>query len=340
MKARTFILFTLSCLPFFTYAQWPLPVLGVQSYQYSTDQYLLSKVKYTSRGGSAALFNWIEFPVSDNITIDGDQSNYKLGLNQGIFILRNEPSNYIGGNGHEFIRILGSVSDYGVDFETYENDDLLILGNIVGNNWDLVSPSAGNKDDSTQLLLCKYSVQLKSVVWTKIYGGSSAEYAVSIKKTKDGNFMILAQTQSGDGDEKGYRGGKDIWLLKINVLGNIIWQKTFGSDKDEIATDLEVLDDGSMLISGSADQSTFASSPYSGKNSFLLKLDAAGNKIWIKVFGGNGDDKIKAISALDDGFVSLGISTSSDGDYPVNLGKNDVYIFKHDLSGAILWKKH
>lgn len=341
MRLKRIILYAFISLPVFTYAQWPLQTISTDSYVYSVpDHYLLSKVKYTSQHQIGALFNWIDDPPYDNITIDGDPVNYKHNRNSGIFLLRKPSgSNSSGNSGDGQLRIWGSYADYGVDFETDVNDNFIVLGNNVGNDWDTIHPAYGNITDSTQILLFKANLQNK-IVWYKLYGGSNAEYAVSIKKAGDGNFIILAQTQSDDGDIKNNIGGKDIWLFKIDGNGNMLWQKTFGSDKDEIPTDLEVLDDGSVVISGSADQSSFAPSLYSGRNSFLLKLTAAGSMMWIKVFGGNGDDKIKSFIPVSDGFTSIGTSTSSDGDYPVNVGKNDIYIFKHDTNGSIIWKKH
>ncbi len=338
---RKIILITLLSLPAFANAQWPLQTISTKEYVYSVpDHYLLSKVKYTSQHNLGALFNWIVEPQYDNITLDGDAANYKIGKNAGIFISRNSSgTSSVGNGGNEQLRIWGSSHSYGIDFETDANDNFIMLGNNVGNNWDTASVAQGTSTDSTQILLCKTNLQNK-IIWYKLYGGSNAEYAVSIKKADAGNFIILAQTQSNDGDVTTHFGGKDIWLIKINADGNIIWQKTFGSDKDEIPTDLAILDDGSIVISGSADQSSFAPSLYSGKNSFLLKLTAKGDIVWTKVFGGNGDDKIKSFVPVSDGFASISTSTSSDGDYPVNAGKNDIYIFKHDANGSVVWKKH
>ena len=54
-------------------------------------------------------------------------------------------------------------------------------------------------------------------IWYKIYGGSNLDYAVAIRRASDGNFIILGQTESNDGDITNYNGGKDIWLFKINA---------------------------------------------------------------------------------------------------------------------------
>lgn len=342
MSLKKSVLLTLLVLPIFTFAQWPLKVISTNQSIY-TAHFLLSKVKYTSQHQLGILYNHITRPFYDNITIDGDNgypSNYKIGQTGGIFIIRDSSGTNYNGNGNQQVLVQGSYSKYGIDFETDANDNFIVLGNIVGNNWSSTGlPVIGTPTDSTQILLCKADLK-NNIVWYKIYGGSSAEYAISIKKAGDGNFIVLAQTQSIDGDVKTFKGGKDIWIFKIDGNGNILWQKTLGSDKDEIPTDLEILSDGSIVISGSADQSAFAPSPYSGKNAFLTKLTSTGDLIWTRVYGGSGDDKIKSFISVPDGFVSICTSTSNDGDYPLNAGKNDIYIFKLDTNGNLLWKKH
>ena len=301
-----------------------LHFLGFEPFQISVpDQSLLAKVKYSTLHYKSALYNQINRLSNPDITIDGlSTANYGSGMCEYMGVLRNDGA-------HRLVIIRGSSADYGRDFETDDNDDYIILGD--------------NADDknNTQLLLHKVDIQ-GNTLWRKLYGGSGMEYAVNIKKAQDGNFMVLAQTQSGDGDVTGYKGGKDIWLIKINgINGDILWQKTFGSVKDEIPTHLEILSDGSMVISGAAESSSFAPSSYKGLNAFLMKLDENGNFSWIKVFGGNGDDRIKSFTPTDDGgFASIGTSTSSDGNYPVNLGGNDIYICKHNSVGDIVWTKH
>ncbi len=342
MLRKKSVLLALMIFPCLVYAQWPLKVISTDEFLYTAHD-LLSKVKYTSQHQLGILYNNITRPLYDNITIDGDNgspSNYKIGQTGGIYIIRDSSGSNYNGNGNELARIDGSSSKYGIDFETDASDNFIVLGNIVGNNWNSSGfPATGTSTDSTQILLCKVDLSNK-IVWYKIYGGTNSEYAISIKKAGDGNFIVLAQTQSNDGDVKNFLGGKDIWLFKIDGGGNIIWQKTLGSDKEEIPTDLEILNDGSIVISGSADQSAFAPSAYGGKNAFLTKLTPAGNLIWTKVYGGSGDDGIKSFMPVPDGFISIGTSTSADGDYPVNAGKKDIYIFKLDAAGSIVWKKH
>lgn len=318
---------------------WGLKKTAQRSYQFIADRHLLAtRAKYSSKGIRSLVFtnvyNFNNINLSINQLDPLDYTNWRY--TQGIQIMRDTMS----GASPQNIFLFGSNTNYAVDFETDANDNYLVLAGIKGNSWNPVNPVSSPYTDSTQILLCKVTLA-NMILWYKTFGGTSSEYPIAIKKTSDGNFMVLGQTQSNDGDVTGYNGGKDIWLLKIsNTDGSIIWKKTIGTGTDEIPSDMEILNDGSIVISGSAYASTLFPSSYAGLNSFLLKTDAGGNMIWSKTFGGNGADKINAFVPISNGgYVSIGSSTSSGGDYPVNAGGSDVYIFRHNSTGDIVWSK-
>lgn len=318
----------------------PNPDFDFTIYQFSSrDHSLIAKVKYTTQKTRSALFNRVNPYNNDNPTIHGlDRRQYRTNSTMSIMIMRDSARDL--GTYDRMISVSGSYNSYGIDFETDNQENYIVAGDLVGNNWNPPTGTSGVLTDSTQLLLFKTN-QMGQILWSKIYGGSSAEYAVAIKKSNDGNMIVLAESQSSDGDVQGHIGGKDIWLLKINsVSGAIMWQKTLGSPQNEMPTDLELLPDGTMMISGRAEASSFAPSTYAGYNAFLSKLDASGTILWTKVFGGNGNDDITAIIPAENDFLSLGTSTSSDGDYPANAGGTDIYIMRHNSTGDIVWKKH
>jgi gliding motility-associated-like protein len=337
MLTKKFITVALLILPQLVSAQMPLKTLEILYNQWVfPGAYLPSKVKLNGNHKKSTLFNSTS-AIPQNISIHGlKPENY--GYTGSIIIIEDTVGGLNGGL-TAFIPTYGSSGQYGKDYDFDEKNNFVILGDNKGSRWNPEKFETIDQKDSTQLLLFKVDHGGK-VIWYKLYGGSNAEYATSIRKTSDGNFIVLAQTQSKDGDVKSHIGGKDIWLFKINSdNGNIIWQKTFGSLLDETPTDLELLPDNSIIISGTAQQSPFAVSTYTGSNSFLMKMDQAGNFGWMRVFGGDGNDTIQSFTPVPGGYASIGTSTSSNGDYPENAGKSDVYIIKHDLEGKIVWRK-
>ena len=334
----------------FSQQLWDWGLTRSASYQYqqtSNSHALVCKAKFTTHNFRSAVFSRVYYYNNANISINQlDPLDYNVwpGIYGSMAIIRDTAAP--SGASPKIYFFGGSSSNYARDYETDANDNFVVLCDNKGNGWrPTFPPAVSSNKDSTQVLLCKVKPGNEfqtSILWYKLYGGSSAEYATAIRKTPDGNFIVLAQTQSADGDVTGYNGGKDIWLFKISDAdGSIIWKKTIGTPGDEIPTDLEILNDGSIVVSGAATSSSLFPGATAGLNSFLMKLDGTGNILWTRVFGGNGSDKISAFVAdHSGGYVSISTTTSADGDYPVNNGGSDVYIFRHDAAGNIVWSKH
>lgn len=105
-----------------------------------------------------------------------------------------------------------------------------------------------------------------NIEWQRTYGGSNKDYIYDIHQTGDGGYIVGANTLSFGA------GGKDFWMLKLTILGNIEWQKTFGTSLDEEAYSIQQTNDGGYIVAGGI--SSFSS----GLNDFLiLKLLPDGN---------------------------------------------------------------
>ncbi|MDP2687884.1 MAG: hypothetical protein Q8O62_11715 [Aequorivita sp.] len=147
------------------------------------------------------------------------------------------------------------------------------------------------------------------VEFVKTFGGSESDEAVSVVEAADGGFVILGTTRSSNGDITDRSGNdSDYWLLKITKAGEIVWSKTFGGSNDESATRITKTNDGGYLLSG---YTTSSDGDVSGNEGFqdywILKVDAAGNKVWDKNFGFTGSDQAyKAFETSDGGYFITG----------------------------------
>ncbi|QCK13295.1 T9SS type A sorting domain-containing protein [Mangrovivirga cuniculi] len=75
----------------------------------------------------------------------------------------------------------------------------------------------------------------------KLYGGITEEFASDIIVSSDNNLLIKGYSSSGISGDKteSLRGGIDLWLLKIDQSGNIIWDKTVGGPSKETPTNFD-----------------------------------------------------------------------------------------------------
>src|SRR6185295_11993940 len=74
-----------------------------------------------------------------------------------------------------------------------------------------------------------------NIIWQRCYGGPNDEQANSVQETTDGGFIVAGYSNSNDSDVAGNHGHFDYWILKLDSLGNLVWQKCLGGDKDDKA---------------------------------------------------------------------------------------------------------
>jgi len=80
--------------------------------------------------------------------------------------------------------------------------------------------------------------------WNKTYGGKLEERANSVQQTSDGGFIIAGTTQSDDTKS-------DVWLIKTDINGNELWNKTFGDTEGDGANSVKQTSDGGFILAGS-----------------------------------------------------------------------------------------
>jgi hypothetical protein len=200
---------------------------------------------------------------------------------------------------------------------------------------------------------------LGRVKWNVTLGGTGDDEAYSITPAPDGKGYLVAGTStsspSGNKTTPNY-GGMDIWVVKLSNAGNIEWQKTYGGEGDDgyYVTVDTTLDGGYIIgassispVSGTKTSPTYGSFNF---DAWVMKLDAKGNVIWDKDYGGTSDDFFAQVKhTRDSGFIigtssSSGISgckteanrgTKSDEDG----AKQDYWVIKVDKNGKQIWDK-
>jgi hypothetical protein len=160
-----------------------------------------------------------------------------------------------------------------------------------------------------------------NLLWQKSYGGTLSDVAQSIVQTHNG-YIFIGNTQSSDGDVQGNHGALDYWVVKIDTLGSIQWQKCYGGTGYEVGEDIKMTDDGGFILSGDADSfDGDVSTTYGSGDDWLVKVDSMGSIIWEKTLGGTGTDESKeTIQTSGEEFVTIGYSQSNDEDITNNHG--------------------
>lgn len=178
---------------------------------------------------------------------------------------------------------------------------------------------------------------LGEVQWEQTLGGSSGDFANSIRQTSEGGYIVAGYTGSNDGDVTGNHGSSDYtdyWIVKLNSAGNLLWQKCLGGSLQDLATSVQQTSDGGFIVAG---HSMSNDGDVTGHQSFfdcwVVKLSTAGSLQWQQSRGGSGTDFANSVQQTSDGgFILAGYSSSSDGDLAWNHGDFDYWVVK--LSSA------
>ena len=191
------------------------------------------------------------------------------------------------------------------------------------------------------------------IQWQKSLGGTYEDIAFSIIQTSDGGYIVAGESHSNDGDVSGHHGGaglsywqNDYWIVKINSLGSIVWQKSLGGTNSDFANSIIQTTDGGYIVAGSSASNDGDVSGHHGGNFtydyWIVKLSSVGDIQWQKSLGGTYDDKANSIvQANDGGYLIAGNSSSNDGDVSGHHGgiDYDYWIVKINSSGNIQWQK-
>ncbi|MCX8530946.1 T9SS type A sorting domain-containing protein [Chryseobacterium luquanense] len=186
--------------------------------------------------------------------------------------------------------------------------------------------------------------QSPSIQWQKSLGGSFSDYGKSIRQTQDGGFILAGSTQSNNGDVTGHQGSFDCWIVKLNISGNIQWQKTYGGSGSDGANSIEQTQDGGYIFAGyTSSNNGDVTGNHSSSDYWVVKLDPSGNIQWQKSLGGYGYEEATSVQETSDGgYIVAGNSMSTDtmGDVMGNHGFYDYWVVKLNSSGNIQWQKN
>jgi PKD repeat protein len=164
---------------------------------------------------------------------------------------------------------------------------------------------------------------LGNQLWKKTFGGTSTDAGYSVKQTVDGGYILLGYTISEGA------GSLDVYLIKTDNFGNLVWKKTFGGTESDFGASVQQTSDGGYILLG------YTASEGAGQDDvYLIKTDNLGNMVWKKIFGGTGNDSgLSVQQTSDSGYILLG-NTHSEG-----AGSSDFYLIKTDNAGNLIWKK-
>ena len=239
-----------------------------------------------------------------------------------------------GGTGEDVLFCTVHTSDAGLLLGGHSSSD------VSGNK---TSPGFGNRD----YWLVKLDANWNQL-WDKTFGGTGDDILSVIQPTVDGGYLLAGYSNSGISGNKtnaNFSSLNDYWLVKVDADGNKLWERNYGGLSSDLLYTIVPSGDGGFLLGGlslsgiSGNKSTAA---FGGGDYWLVKVDAAGNKLWDRSYGGTAADLLLSIvPAGDGGFLLGGYSSSgiSGNKTNANFGMEDFWVIKIDSAGNNLWER-
>lgn len=173
-----------------------------------------------------------------------------------------------------------------------------------------------------------------NLLWQKSSGGSGIDVCYSLAKDDSGNIFACGTTNSSDGDIALSHGNYDLWVIKYDATGNILWNKTFGGTNYETAQTIFIGNKNQILIGGyTRSSNSDVLLNFGFGDSWIIQIDEAGNLLKQKNFGGSGSDNLYSIiGTTDGGYLFTSGTTSTDINIQNSYGQEDIWLYKTDGS--------
>ncbi len=208
-----------------------------------------------------------------------------------------------------------------------------------------------------------------NVLWQRTYGAQGGDGFASIEPTSDGGFIAAGVTGSFGA------GSFDAWVLKLDPLGNVVWQNVYGGPGTDRVLAVGQTFDGGFITAGTTSPSPLEFDTWilrldpfgeivwqktygfgeatavqqTSDGGFIVtdqvanggfrKLDDRGNVVWVRIYGGSRDDDLFSIQQTSDGgFVAAGFTKS----FGVvgEEGTGDAWVLRVDQRGGIIGQCH
>lgn len=249
----------------------------------------------TDDGGIVA-FGWTGSP-------DGDVTEYFGAYDMWMVKLNNEGEK-------EWDFTIGTDDfDYGHAIIQTSNGGFLVGGaSAIGEGGNLTCEPFNY---NAEAILVKLDSN-RNIEWQQCYGGSGHDVIWQLIELLDG-YLFVGGASSNDGDITGWHGEGDIWAVKIDFFGNIVWQRCLGGSKSEYAYNVYIVGDSNFIIVGSTRSND---GDVSGNHSlseydydiWIVKLSSEGELLFQQCIGGEGNERVDfgVLKKSDNNFAIAG----------------------------------
>ncbi|MEZ4984582.1 MAG: hypothetical protein R2795_06050 [Saprospiraceae bacterium] len=177
------------------------------------------------------------------------------------------------------------------------------------------------------LLATAYSISAQG--WEVSFGGNNEDFGFAVAQTIDEGYLVAGYSESFGSDND-----FDIYLVRTDVDGTLLWERTFDEGYIEQANDILPLEDGSFLILGNANDPT-GTPQGTPSQIYLIKVSQRGTLLWSKRFENNGfaQSGKQIIPVAGGGYAIIGSTAPASGN------SDDILLMRLDAEANELWRE-
>ncbi|GEM_PF-1683900 len=164
------------------------------------------------------------------------------------------------------------------------------------------------------------------ITFSKIYNFGIASSLLSVQQTSDGGYIACG----GIGQNF-----EDAYIIKLNQMGDTIWTRSYGYSYRDWASEIQPTSDGGFIVAGRKNYHIDMERMSMYGDIWILKLDASGDTLWTKTYGGLYNDYANSIKQTSDG----GYIVAGTKNYVSINASRDIWILKLDQHCDTLWTK-
>jgi hypothetical protein len=238
-----------------------------------------------------------------------------VGTGYALVGTRHANSSSPGGTGHDDLWLLKLKSDGSVDLDKNFGGGGTERGyGIVGLADGYVLAGRSDQKGSTDGWIVRTDLA-GNKSWDFTFGTAGYDSFYEVVQTADGGYLMAGTAQPKAGDYDG-------WVVRTDASGTKLWDKTYGTGKNDWFNGMTQLSDGGLALIGQA-------STGSDNAMWLVRADKTGAALWTKSFDAVGTVEGEGVVALADGYQIVGTINSN--------GKGDVWTVRTDASGNAVW---
>jgi len=230
----------------------------------------------------------------------------------------------------------GSLYDEGRRITPKNAGGFIVAGNSASSDGNL----SGNYGSSDIWIMSLQSNL--TVAWSRHYGGSGDDRGIAAYQLSDGNIMVFGTTTSTNHDVHDQNGNNDVFVMKLNSMGDTLWTRCYGGSSTDIISEAKMLNDSTFVFIGNSNSNDgdfmFRENKVLNYYGFYYVIDDNGNYLHAGSVGTLDNNDMIFTDAIVDSAnhaVAFGITESDSISFcnDQNHGISDIFIA--DFNGIL-----